>query len=247
MIITILLQEINASLNIFWKILNYIAARGPALTMDHHAAQLNFARDHVNWGEDDWEPVLWTDELCFCLHTCNRRVRVFRRPNECYVQCNFMHTTLFGGGPLMVWGGISLTARTDMVVLNNGNLNATYWTFFRSILCNLPLIGQHFLLMPDNAWPHAARVVQDYLLEVGIETMAWPARSLDLNPIEHVWDTLWRQLHAHPNQLNNLEDIERLLIEIWDGLDQNTIRNLILSMTRRCQETIRSRGGNIRY
>lgn len=72
----------------------------------------------------------------------------------------------------MVQGGISLTARTD---LNNGNLNAK-----RHILNILeehvvpfaPYIGQQFLLMQDNTRPHVARVVQNYVLEVGIETMA---------------------------------------------------------------------------
>ena len=100
----------------------------------------------------------------------------------------------------------------------------------------VPYIGKHFLLMQHNA-------LLDYLLEVGTETMAWPARGPNLKPIEHVWDILGRRLGAHPNRPNN---VGRFLIQIWHGLDQNLIRNLILSMNRRCQNTIRSRGGNTR-
>jgi transposase len=226
-----------------------IPVRGPAIPMNNRRTRLHFAREHHNWVVADWENVLWTDESRFCLYTCDRRVRVFRRPNERYAQCNFMNTTLFGGGSVMVWGGISLNARTELVVLN-GNLNADrYITDILSqhVVPFAPHIGPNFLLMQDNARPHTARVVQNYLLDVGINTLNWPARSPDLNPIENVWDMLGRRVRGHPNRPNNLEELGELLVEIWNGLDQDDIRTLILSMNRRCEAVIRSRGGNTRY
>lgn len=109
--------------------------------------------------------------------------------------------------------GIPLTARTYLVILNNGNLNAKRYiqdTLEKHVVPFAPYID----LVHGNARSHTARVVQNYLLDVSIETMAWAARSPDLNPIEHVWDILVRQLHTHPNQLNNIADVEQLLIEI---------------------------------
>ncbi|GFW69730.1 transposable element Tcb2 transposase [Trichonephila clavipes] len=40
----------------------------------------------------------------------------------------------------------------------------------------------------DNAQSHTARVSQDCLHTV--TTLLWPARSLDMSPIEHIWDHL---------------------------------------------------------
>jgi len=40
--------------------------------------------------------------------------------------------------------------------------------------------------MQDNAPIHKAHKVRDYLEEMGIEVMAWPLYSPDLNPIENL-------------------------------------------------------------
>ena len=103
-----------------------IAARGPALTVQHRRARLNFANEHVNWLVADWERILWTDESRFNLYDCDRRTRVYRRPDERYSQCNFLHTTLYGGGSVMVWGGISLTGRTELVIVNGSLTSERY-------------------------------------------------------------------------------------------------------------------------
>ncbi|GFV03941.1 DDE_3 domain-containing protein [Trichonephila clavipes] len=48
------------------------------------------------------------------------------------------------------------------------------------------------IFQQDNARPHTARVAQDFLRH--FQTLQCPARSLDLSPVEHVWDQLKRQM-----------------------------------------------------
>ncbi|GFX53377.1 DDE_3 domain-containing protein [Trichonephila clavipes] len=39
------------------------------------------------------------------------------------------------------------------------------------------------IFQQDNARPHTARIAQDFLRH--FQTIAWPARSPDLSPVEH--------------------------------------------------------------
>ncbi|GFV09369.1 uncharacterized protein TNCV_2911651 [Trichonephila clavipes] len=57
-------------------------------------------------------------------------------------------------------------------------------------------MGLQFLFMDDNAPCHRTVAAEQLLESEDIERMDWPARPLDLNPIEHVWDFLGRRLAA---------------------------------------------------
>jgi hypothetical protein len=139
----------------------------------------------------------------------------------------------------MVCGGISLEGRTELVSVNLGRLTADrYVTTILEphVVPYAPYIGENFILMNDNARPHTAQIVRQYLYEVRIVIVNWPARSADLNPIEHLWDNMGRSLKTLHQPYRNLEYI-----------DQNEIRTLTSSIGRRCQAVINARGGNTRY
>jgi hypothetical protein len=44
-------------------------------------------------------------------------MKVYRRPEERFAQCNVVGTVSFGGGSVMIWGSISLDTRTEMFVV----------------------------------------------------------------------------------------------------------------------------------
>ena len=104
------------------------SARGPILTREHCRARLDFAHDdHQHWQLRHWRPILFTDELRFHVSTCDQRVRLWRRAGERYADSNIIEHDRYGGGSVMVWGGICLDGRTDLVVIDRGALTAVQY------------------------------------------------------------------------------------------------------------------------
>lgn len=225
-------------------------ATGLELLRQHRVGRLRFAREHENWGNEEWSNILFTDESRFCLRTPDGRERIYRRTGERFLQNHFSPRVSYGGGSVMVWGGISFEARTNLVIMNGGGMTAD--RYIREVLEPhvvpfAPFIGDDFILMHDNARPHVARIVNEYLAEVEIPVVNWPALSPDLNPIEHVWDALGRKIRCRVPRPANLQQLSDVLIEEWNQIDQAYIQNLIDSMPRRIAAVIRARGGNTSY
>ncbi|GFS63122.1 transposable element Tcb2 transposase [Trichonephila clavipes] len=65
--------------------------------------------------------------------------------------------------------------------------------------------------------------------------MDWPARSPDLNPIEHVLDFLGRRLAARTFPPVTIRELRLVLQGEWAAMPQQLIDTLILSMGRRCE------------
>ena len=223
---------------------------GVVLTAQHRAGRLAFAREHQDWQIRHWRPVLFTDESRFTLSTCDRRDRVWRRRGERSAACNILQHDRFGGGSVMVWGGISLGGRTALHVLARGSLTAIRYRdeILRPLVRPYAgAVGPGFLLMQDNARPHVAGVCQQFLQEEGIDAMDWPARSPDLNPIEHIWDIMSRSIHQRHVAPQTVQELADALVQVWEEIPQETIRHLIRSMPRRCREVIQARGGHTHY
>ncbi|KAI3356298.1 hypothetical protein L3Q82_017193 [Scortum barcoo] len=181
------------------------------------------------------------DESRFTLSTCDRRDRVWRRRGESSAACNILQHDRFGSGSVMVWGGISLGGRTALHVLARGSLTAIRYRdeILRPLVRPYAgAVGPGFLLMQDNARPHVAGVCQQLLQDEGIDAMDWPARSPDLNPIEHIWDIMSRSIHQRHVAPQTVQELADALVQVWEEIPQETIRHLIRSMPRRCRETV---------
>ncbi|KAI3360395.1 hypothetical protein L3Q82_002305 [Scortum barcoo] len=84
-------------------------------------------------------------------------------------------------------------------------------------------VGPGFLLMQDNARPHVAGVCQQFLQDEGIDAMDWPARSPDLNPIEHIWDIMSRSIHQRHVAPQTVQELADALVQVWEEIPQETI------------------------
>lgn len=225
-------------------------ARCPALNRDHRAARREWAREHLDWGLDEWRRCLFSDESRFRLHHSDGRVLVWRRPGERFDDRNIAPNIAFGGGSITVWGGIIFNGRTELIIFIRESVTAQRYRD----RCILPVVvpfaenyGQDLIFMDDNARPHRAAIVNETLQAHNIERMVWPPCSPDANPIEHVWDRLQRQLSRRMHYPNTLNELAIALEEEWQLIPREYINGLVESMPNRCLAIWRARGGNTRY
>ncbi|PZC74838.1 hypothetical protein B5X24_HaOG207102 [Helicoverpa armigera] len=217
---------------------------GPKLTRAHRTARLHFARSHLNCTQQDWSRVLFSDESKIVLHSNDGRKKVYRRKGERFAQCCFEERVAYGGGSRTVWGGISANGKTQLEVVTGPRLptlNAE--RYIRECL------GPHviFLFMHDNAGAHAACIVREYLRDVNITVMDWPARSPDMNPIEHMWDEEKRRVRARQPFAQTMQELKTAIEEEWEMIPQNFIERLIKPMSNVMRAVVDAHGGNTRY
>ena len=133
----------------------------------------------------------------------------------------FLNEIVLGvGGSVIVWAAVPLFH-------NNANIS----------------IFQH-----DNATSHTTRDTVNFLRTNNIDFIDdCPANSPDLNPIEHVWDSLDRRSRRRPNPPANVNELRQALIQEWNNIPQAKNNTLVNSMSRRYTAVVNSRGGHTRY
>ena len=129
-----------------------------------------------------------------------------------------------GGGSLMIWGcmsGLGVgqvyrcegTMRQDQYirVLRNHMLPSATALYGQ---------GQAFVFQQDNAPCHKAWVCA-FFERSGVDVLDWPAQSPDLNPIEHLWEVLFRKVQGR--KPSNLDALWQLLREAWVAIPADTM------------------------
>ncbi|GFV54322.1 transposable element Tc3 transposase [Trichonephila clavipes] len=77
-------------------------------------------------------------------------------------------------------------------------------------------MGTEFVFMDDNVHPHRANIVNECFKLEDITRMDWPAFSLDLNPVDHVWEIIGRRVAAHQPSPMCLPKLKRALLHVND-------------------------------
>ncbi|GFW19316.1 transposable element Tcb2 transposase [Trichonephila clavipes] len=190
------------------------------------------------------------DESRFSLISDSHRILIWRERGSRNHPSNIIESDRYGGHGVLVCGGIMLGSRTDLHIFDADSVNGTrycneilllYVRLFRVAM------GLQFLFMDDNAPCHRTVAAEQLLESEDIERMDWPARSPDLNPIEHVWDVLGRRLAARTLPPVTIRELRLVLQDEWAAMPQQLIDTLILSMGRRCETCLAGRGDHILY
>lgn len=224
------------------------AAKRPRLTVKHVKSRLKWAREHLEWSEEQFRMVMWSDECSVEKGADPRGVWVFRRPgnHEKYLPQNIAPKDKSGGVSLMVWGCFIGNQIGPLVSYRGVNTADTYITTLRDHL--LPFIEtlpdeliDDLIYQQDNARIHTAKKTREWFAHQRFMIMEWPPNSPDMNPIEHLWRCLKAALHHRypdtatmrggPETVRQILEVR--LKEVWADLGPELLDNLIKSMPRR--------------
>ncbi len=146
-------------------------------------------------------------------------------------------TVQAGGGGVMVWGVFSWHTMGPLVPIEHC-LNATVY---------LSIVADHVhpfmatvypssdgYFQQDNAPCHKALIISDWFLEHNVFTLLkWPLLSPDINPIEHFWDVVEREIRIMDVQPTNLQQLRDAIMSIWTKISDECFQHLVESIPRR--------------
>ena len=80
-----------------------------------------------------------------------------------------------------------------------------------------------------------------------ITLLDWPAQSPDLNPIEHLWQHLKKQLSQYETPAKGVWEMWERVVEEWGEIEPEVCQKLIESMPRRIRAVIKAKGSYTKY
>lgn len=225
------------------------ALKKPILTEAHKQARLRWALEHINWTQDQWNSILWTDET-WVQPGKHKKVKVTRRPGE-VLHPDCLEPKVQRKIGWMFWGSISgLYGKGPGLFWEKDWGTITAASYSQHIV---PIVHQYcdrwkLVLMQDNASGHAARATIEELRSQGVYPIFWPANSPDLNPIETLWDWIKDYIQEkHPDIHWSYPRLQEAVIEAWNAITNEQIQELIGTMRDRCQAVIDAQGGYTKY
>ena len=146
----------------------------------------------------------------------------------------------------MSWDGVGYCCKID------GRMDGEFYSQILEdeLQNNLEWQGKgpaDIIFQQDNDPKHTSKLAKSWFKDHGIQVMEWPAQSPDLNPIEHLWFHLKKQLSDHKTPLSGILELWERVEKEWEEIKPEVCQNLIESMPRRIQAVIRARGRYTKY
>jgi len=210
------------------------------LSQDNRSGRLKWAQSFLSWRQWKRDLVIWTDEKIFCLYPQSKKMKVKLLADES-PEVYGLPQVQQGGGHIMIWGAIGISGQIHHATLHGKIDSKTFSKFLRNEA--LPAIkAKHptrWILQQDNAPPHKGETL-DVIEEEKIETVTWPAKSPDLNPIEQVWG--WMAKEVDHKSFKNLHELEECVYSIWEKVPKDVILAYIKKLNDKAQYVLDNNG-----
>ena len=228
-----------------------IKKKKPLLTLKHRKSRMEFVNKYEHWTEDDWMRVIWSDETKINLFGSNGIKWGWKKDNMSLDPRILSQTIKHGGGNLMVWGcmtwdGVGFISRIE------GCLDSVLYVDILNEC--IPMTMNYYdisedkmIFQQDNDPKHTSKRAMKYFDEKNINLLFWPPQSPDLNPIEHLWGHLKREISKYSEPPKGCNMLWERAAAVFNAIPKEVCQNLIRSMPARIQAVKKAKGGHTKY
>ena len=218
------------------------------LTMAHKFNRYNFSIKMLAHFRGIFKCIIFSDECRFC-QTPDNNCRWIMCNDFREEKCAKYSKYTFG---TMAWGAIGLNFKSKLM-FPKGKINSEV---YQQMLADSNIFTEadnefgkfRYIFQQDGAPSHKTIKTYNYIEKYAMVLYNWPANSPDLSPIEMVWSIMKNKLMAYENQPKNQEELESLLVDIWENqITYELINDLILSFEYRLEMCRDVYGGSISH
>jgi hypothetical protein len=230
-----------------------LKVKKPLLSQHHRKARVEFAKAHKNWTVDDWKKVVWSDECKINCFGSDGRRWCWKTKGRKQIEDRTVQGTIQGGGGcVMVWGSMTSKGPGYLTRVNGGLDANLYCQILQDELIKTieyySMDKDDVIFQQDNDPKHTSKKAKKCLHEeLKLTVLPWPARSPDLNPIEHLWRELKQRLADYETHATSPHVLwERIQLE-WEKITEHDCLKLVESMPSRVRAVLKAKGGHTKY
>ena len=102
-----------------------------------------------------------------------------------------------------------------------------------------------FIFQQDHDSKHCSKLTNDFFSKKKVNVPSWPSQSSDLNPIQHLWAELERQISL--SDRTSVKKFEEALKKTFKSIEVDYCKKLVNSMPQRLRVVLRAKGLNTFY
>ena len=205
--------------------------------------------------EIEGREIMFTDEKWFYLfpmlnsstnkiRVCDDTMRKIKAGDLEKIQMMYRPIPLYSP-KVMVSGGVSWNGVSELKFFIGHADTFSYLQcleLYKADLIRLKEPDRVLLFQQDNAKPHTSKITAKFFNENTdyFNVLPWPAHSPDLSPIELLWAIVQERLME--TQPTDIEDLKEKLLVIWNAIDVQLCRRLIVQFEKRLKQIVENKG-----
>uniref|UniRef100_A0A1I7X548 HTH_Tnp_Tc3_2 domain-containing protein n=1 Tax=Heterorhabditis bacteriophora TaxID=37862 RepID=A0A1I7X548_HETBA len=169
-----------------------VARKKPLVSLKNRRARAEFAREHLIWSAVDWTKAVFSDESKFNRFGSDGNKYVRRRPGDEFMPKCAILSIKHGRGSVRVWAPFNRNGPGPLHIIESITDSIYY--------------GRNRISQQDNDPKHSSNATKCWLHQKKITKMEWSSNSPDLNPIEHLWNDVEKEVERQ--KLSNIRELE---------------------------------------